>query len=202
MTPKTALYQLKNDTQNFLGHNMVVCAGGATSAQRPFNFGMHGAHLGPRAGVNEVFTFTTIPVMTPSPEKPICDNVRMIPNTEVLDITNIPSYSLGPGCDFMITGQLSGCAFCALPQGNNLLVSHIQPGVLRNMDGAQLKTALVNTGRFAGVNVALASVYGRGDYAATAYVIGVCRGGTWELWGQAVSGPGAGANIVSVTRII
>ncbi len=202
MTPKTALYQLQTNTQSFLSSNLVVCAGGSTSAQRPFTFGHHGAYTGPRPGVNEAFTFTTIPLTTPSPEKLVCDNVRMIKNTEALDLANIETYSLDPGCDFMITGQLSGCAFCVVQLGRALTVAHVQPGGLRNLDGAQLKTTLENTGRFAGIAAPMTRVYGRGDYTAYAYVIGVCRGADWELWGQAVSAPGAAANILSVTRII
>jgi hypothetical protein len=97
---------------------------------------------------------------------------------------------------------LSGCAFCVLQQGNALTVAHIQPGGLRNLDGAQLKTTLENTGRFTGIATPMTRVYGRGDYVSHAYVIGVCRAGTWELWGQSVSGPGAGATILNVTRII
>jgi hypothetical protein len=203
VTPKTALYQLKNDPLHFLHSNLVVCAGGSTSAQRPFSFGVHGAYVGPRAGANEVFTFTTIPLVTPNPEKLVCDNVRMIKNTEPLDLTNLEKYTLGLGCDFMITGQLTGCAFCILQQGNTLEVAHVQPNGLRNLDGAELKTQLENIGRFAGINTPLTRVYGRGgDYNVCAYVIGVHREGHWQLWGQAVSSTGGAANIVSVTRII
>ena len=200
MTAKTALYKLKSDTQNFLRNNLVVCAGGAVSAQRPFNFGHHGAYIAPRAGVNEVFTFTTIPLN--DSEKPVCDNVRMIKNSEALNLASIETYVLTAGCELMITGQLSGCAFCVLQQGNTLTVAHIQPGGLRNMDGTQLKAALVNAGRFNGIAAPLTAVYGRGDYNSHAYVIGVCRSGNWELWGQSVSGPGEGASILNVTQIV
>jgi len=203
MTPKTALYQLKNNTQQFLSKNPVVCAGGSTSGQRPFSFGIHGSYQGPRANVNEVFTFTTIPLNTPNPEKPICENVRMIANSEVCDLTNLEAYTLGAGLDLMITGQLSGCAFCILNHGNNLTLAHVQPGGLRNMDGAQLRNTLINTGRFAGHAAhPLTAVYGMGDYMARAYVIGIKRAGSWELWGQAVSSGGANADIQAVTRIV
>jgi hypothetical protein len=154
-------------------------------------------------GPNEVFGIGTFPKDNlGQPHAFQTHNVRMIPKTETLNFGAIERYELTGGVDYMVTGQLSACAFAVLNEGGRIIVAHIQPDPAGNRGaGPQLKTKLENEGRFAGSSARLTRVFGVPEYPVFAYVVGVRRG-AWEIYAQVVSSSGATGNITDVVRII
>ena len=201
----SALSQLKANPIDFLHFNIIMMGGPPTSGEHHFYFGKHGRDPGPQPnGVQACFRLNHIDSGFIDPVQITCKNVRMIPATEKFDVADIEAYSLGGmGADILVTGQLSGCAFCVLKLGANVVVAHIQPGGTRGT-GANLQTLLQKSGRFHGFkNWQLTYVYGAAiNYAARAYAVGIRQNGEWRIFGQAVSGSDVDAQVVSVKRII
>jgi hypothetical protein len=199
----TALYQLRNQPQMFLQTNLLNLAGAPVSGSRVNYFCRYDGIV---HTVNEGFSIRPTPInsiATGIDGKAYSavgvHSVRMNPNTEDLDVSAIEPYVLGAGGpDIMVTGQLSACIFVVQQVGAQLVVAHIQPG-----GGRQTATTLRQTlklmGRFAGYGRAT-HVFGLGDYAARAYVVGVRKAGAWHLYGQRVAA--AGGPIQGVTQII
>src|SRR5262249_19384218 len=106
-----------------------------------------------------------------------CLNLHGVVNT-------MPYYALDGGGDgLMVTGELSGCCFCWLPQGGLLWCIHVQPE--EGIDSIALQNSLRVNGRFAYAPGSVLSTYGRHDYpGARASVIGVRRHGNWRLFAQ------------------
>jgi hypothetical protein len=99
-------------------------------------------------------------------------------------INAMPYYALdGQGRGLMVTGELSGCCFCWLAQGNDLWCIHVQPQA--GIDGTALQNTLRVNGRFANAPGTRLGTYGRKNYpAGRASVIGVRRAGRWRLFAQ------------------
>lgn len=201
----SALSQLKANPIDFLHFNIVMMGGPSTSGEHQFYFGKHGRDRGPQPnGVQAYYKLNHVDSGITDTVQITCKNVRMIPATEKFDFADIEAYSLdGMGADVLVTGQLSGCAFCILKLGAYVAVAHIQPGGTRGT-GANLQTLLQKSGRFHGFkNWRLTYVYGAAsDYAVRAYAVGIRRNGEWQIFGQAVSGSDMDAQVVSVKRMI
>lgn len=186
----TALYQLKSNPVSFLGNNLLSISGVGQSGPKIFYFCYHDS-LAP--GVNEGFRLQSYP--TNGPMTGIdgkrhtamrVQNVRMNQNTEDLDVSDIEPYVLdGTGADVMVTGQLSACIFCVRQEPGRLIVAHIQPGGKRQT-GKTLRQTLKLMGRFNGGN-RITHVFGLGDYAIRANVIGFRTAGTWQLYAQKIA---------------
>ena len=206
MQPSTALYQLKIMPKEFLDNNFVMIAGRAVSGDAQSYIGVHPAFDPTEklasGAASEYFAIDANGPNMPKAHAFKAHNVRMIRSSEELDFGAIEGYALGStGSDYMITGQLSGCAFVVLGSGASLTVAHIQPGGKRGT-GAKLKQTLEESGRFADSKDPLTKVFGSGDYQAYAHVMGVRRGSGWEIYGQEYIGmPGPEASIIKVTRI-
>src|SRR5690606_42153834 len=112
-------------------------------------------------------------------------SVRMIPHTEHLDLSDIEPYVLdGTGPDLMVTAQLSGCVFAIRQEPGRLIVAHMQPGGTRQ-SGALLRQTVKLVGRFANYG-RVTHVFGVGDYNPRAHLVGIRKGGTWEIYAQSV----------------
>lgn len=202
MKPETALYQLKKLPQEFLTNNRITIAGGSRSESTAMKIYARSFQRRP-GGPNEYFAIgntVVSPVGTVHPFQ--AHNVRMIKKTDPLDFGAIERYELTTTVDYMVTGQLTACAFAVLNDGGTIVVAHIQPdpGGERGA-GPQLKIKLENEGRFAGSPTALTRVFGVPEYPAAAYVIGVRRG-NWEIYAQVVSNTGEAGNVIDVVKII
>jgi hypothetical protein len=92
--------------------------------------------------------------------------------------------ALAPG--LMMTGQLSGCAFCMLRVGTTVICTHIQP---TGTDGATMQNALQARGAFAGHPAQPLTIFGRNNYAAYASVMGVRKAGEWRVYAQHLNSP-------------
>lgn len=194
MMLKTALYQLRNMPQSFLGTHLVVTAGAPQSGQRLYYFGYTDLGFNPTVTGNG-FKFSTSAATLDTRQSGYdsqsytalqVHNVRMIPATEDIDVSAIEPYVLdGTGPDIMVTGQLSGCVFCVRQEPGRLIVAHIQPGG-RRQGGAMLRNTLKLMGRFQGYG-RITHVFGVGDYTARAHVLGVRTGGVWRIFGQKVN---------------
>jgi hypothetical protein len=202
MRIETALYQLRNQPRTFLENNLLRLAGGGPSQVR-VNYFCHWDDIA--AGVNEGFTIDTYPRHMPGATGQVhkamqVHNVQMIGREEGVDVTAIEPYVLGGGGpDLMVTGQLNACVFVVQQTAGQLVVAHIQPGGALQT-GSMLRQTMKVTGRFAG-HGRVTHVFGLGgDYSNYAYVIGVRRGGQWELYGQRTAG--RYGPIQGVTRIV
>jgi len=204
MRPQTALYQLRRSPAVFLRNYAVTIFGGAVSGQRTVPFGHHPTQPRGAGAPNEAFRFGQPVVYSTSstPQNLAVHNVRMIPNTESIDLADLEAYSLGAGGpDIMVTGQLSDCSFAVLSAGGNHLVAHVQSGGVR-VRPAELKAILQRTGRFHGhADQRLNRVFGRGDYTCLASVLGVRVGGQWQIYAQHYTGSGVTFRITDVTRL-
>jgi len=191
----TALYRLRSDPLGFLRTNLLSIAGHSQSAARLYYFGFYDNFVR-SATTNEGFKFapdsflaasSTAGVDGKSTTAVSVHNVRMIPSTEDVDLSDIDSYTLGTGGpDLMVTGQLSGCVFAIQQKPASLVVAHIQPGGKRQ-GGAMLRESIRLMGRFRG-NGRVTRVFGIGkDYPVRAHVIGIRTGGTWRLYAQQVA---------------
>lgn len=101
-----------------------------------------------------------------------CQYVRMDPSNQ-----GIQWYTLANTPDIMLTCKLTGCTFVARQNGPNLEVAHLQP---KDETGLQLNQRLKGGGNKA---------YGRLKYdieTRQAHVIGVRRGGQWEIYAQKI----------------
>lgn len=189
----------------FLHFNIIMMGGAKTSGEHQFYFGKHGRDPGPHPdGVQAYFKLNQADAGITDPVQITCKNVRMIATAEALNVADIEAYTLGgTGADIVVTGQLSGCAFCVLKHRGNVVVAHIQPGGTRGM-GANLQTTLQKSGRFRGYHdLPLTYVYGAAtNYAVRAYAVGIRQNGEWRIYGQAVSGSDVDAQVISVKRII
>jgi hypothetical protein len=192
----TALYRLRTDPLGFLRSNLLSIAGASQSTARLYYFGFHDGFVR-SAMTNEGFKFapdrvfaasTTAGMDGKSTTAVSVHNVRMIPSTEDIDVSDIEAYTLGPGGpDLMVTGQLSGCVLAVQKQAANLVVAHIQPGGKRQT-GPMLRETIRLMGRFRG-HGRVTRVFGIGkDYSARAHVVGVRTGGAWHLYAQQVAG--------------
>jgi hypothetical protein len=186
----TALYQLKTNPMSFLSNNLLSISGVGQSGPKVFYFCYYD-NIAP--GVNEGFKMQSFPnnsVKTGIDGKSYTairvQNVRMNPNTEDLDVSDIEPYVLdGTGADVMVTGQLSACIFCVRQEAGRLIVAHIQPGGKRQT-GKTLRQTLKLMGRFNGGN-RITHVFGLGDYPIRAHVVGLRTGGTWRLYAQRIN---------------
>lgn len=99
-------------------------------------------------------------------------------------IANMPYYILdGNGDGLMVTGELSGCCFVWLQQGNALWCIHVQP--VEGISGVELQSKLKATGRFQGQPDDALTTYGRDQYpGGRASIVGVRRAGIWKLYAQ------------------
>ena len=189
----TALYQLKNHTLPFLATHPLVLSGASQSGVLTRYLNFHDAAL----GGNEGFRLDSFPMQ--STYQPIdgvghravqVHNVRMIPSAEDVDVSEIEPYVLdGSGPDLMVTGQLSACVFVIRREPGRMLVAHIQPGGMRQT-GAMLKQTIKLMGRLGRYGRAT-HVFGLGDYNPRAHVVGIRKGGTWQIFAQNVAS-GAG----------
>ncbi len=190
----TALYQLKNHTLGFLQAHLLSLAGSAQSGPRVNYLCYYDNAQGP----NEGFAISTFPYATTYQALDYkvykalhVHSVRMIPQTEHLDLSDIEPYVLdGTGPDLMVTAQLSGCVFAIRQEPGRLIVAHIQPGGTRQ-SGAMLRQTVKLVGRFANYG-RVTHVFGVGDYNPRAHLVGIRKGGTWEIYAQSVasgSGP-------------
>ena len=174
--------------QAFLSTYLLSIAGSSPSGIRAYNITTYAG-----VGGTEGFQLVNAPLGH------LVGNVhvvRMIPNTEDVDIAGMEPYVLdGTGPDIMVTGQLSGCVF-AIAQGvGQLVVWHIQPGGTR-LGGAALRQAVRLTGRFTG-HGRVTHVFGIGDYTQRAHIVGIRNGGTWHIYAQLVA---SGAGPVTAAR--
>lgn len=199
MKLSTALMMLKGSPVPFLRMNLVQIAGAGVSGPQNYYFSHHQADPH-HTGMAEAFKFDThfigagggVPVTGIDGQlyrMMSVHNVRMNPNTEGLDISDIPAYVLdGTGPDVMVTGQLSGCVFAIRQEAHRLLVAHVQPGNGRQ-DGPLLRQTIRMMGRLhhAGAGGRVTHVFGIPDYNARAHVIGVRTGGTWHIYAQCVT---------------
>ncbi|MGV2334359.1 MAG UNVERIFIED_CONTAM: hypothetical protein LVR18_09665 [Planctomycetaceae bacterium] len=191
----TALYQLKNFPVTFLRSNLLWIAGYHLSETRTYYFGYHD-NFTQAQGTNEGFKFAPQNLFAASKTTGIdgkystalrVHNVRMIPKTEDVDVSDIEPYVLdGTGPDLMVTGQLSGCVFVVQQMPTGLVVAHIQPGGNRQ-SGDVLRETIRLMGRFRG-HGRVTKVFGIGkDYSVRAHVVGIRTGGTWHLYAQQVA---------------
>jgi hypothetical protein len=200
----TALSLLRSQPLSFLRNNLVTIAGSSVSGVVPYYFGYNANCI----GANEAFKFCPNGITLDRSKTGIdgksstalsVHNLRMNPSAEDLDISDIDPYVLnGAGPDIMITGQLSACILIVerKPAGQ-LVVAHIQPGQGRQ-SGAMLRQTLKMMGRFHGYG-RVTHVFGLGDYQPRAHVIGIRKGGIWNLYAQVVgSGMGPVTNSVQI----
>jgi hypothetical protein len=183
MRPETALYQLKNMPEAFLGSNYLIIAGAAQSGTMPFALTSETQFMSSQqqATINEKFRFS------PSQNGgTLVHNVRMIPNGEAVDIQNIEPYVLDDSIspDIMVTGQLTGCVFVVKVMGDGrVIVAHIQPGGQR-AGGAELRNQVMQDGAFRNYGE-ITHVFGLGDYDNSATVVGIRDSqGQWSIYGQ------------------
>lgn len=192
----TALYRLRTDPLGFLRSNLLSIAGAGQSSARVYYFGFHNNFVR-SAMTNEGFKFSPDRVFVSSDISGLdgksttavsVHNVRMIPSSEDVDLSDIEAYTLGPGGpDLMVTGQLSGCVLAVQQVPAGLVVAHIQPGG-RRQAGPMLRESIRLMGRFRG-HGRVTRAFGIGkDYSVRAHVVGVRTGGTWHLYAQQVSG--------------
>jgi hypothetical protein len=205
MKVDTALMQLRTMPLVFLRNNLLVIAGGQQSGVSRYYFGYKD---GTFTGANEAFRLTPDPAALDR-QRAGADgkmwtsfavhNVRMIPSTEDVDVSDIEPYVLGgAGPDLMVTGQLSGCVLAVQSLGVSLAVAHIQPGGTRQT-GSMLRQTVKLMGRFHG-HGRVTHVFGLGDYPARAHVVGLRAAGGWRLYAQHV-GSGLGP-VTASTQII
>jgi hypothetical protein len=198
----TVLYQLQHHTMAFLQSHVLTLHGAALSGPR-INYLCY--HDGAQ-GANEGFQIAPDPLITPLQGidhmvyKAIkVHSVRMIKSSEDFDVSDLEPYVLdGTGADLMVTGQLSGCVFAIRQEPGRLIVAHVQPGGNRQ-PGAMLRQTIKLMGRFANYG-RVTHVFGRGDYHGRAHVLGVRKGGTWQIFAQEVAS-GSGP-VVRAMRII
>ncbi|HZN61541.1 MAG TPA: hypothetical protein VFC90_03960 [Planctomycetota bacterium] len=190
----TALYQMRSQPLAFLRHNLLTIAGASQSGARAFYLGYGNISLTPTT--NEWFKFSHDRMVVASTTTGLdgkntvdvqVHNVRMIPSGETVDLADIEPYALGGGGpDLMVTGQLSGCVLAIQKVSGGLIVAHIQPGGTRG-PGPTLCTQIKNTGKFRG-HGSVTHAFGIGaGYSTRAHVIGVRKGGAWNLYAQQVS---------------
>jgi len=205
MRPETALYQLGRYPAVFLRNYAILISGSAVSGLRNVQFGHHTTQPRGAGAPNEAFKFgqPVVQSTTSTPETVAVHNVRMIPNTESIDLADLEAYTLGGGGpDIMVTGQLSDCSFAVLSAGGNHLVAHVQSGGVR-VRPAELKAILQQTGRFHGhAGQRLTRVFGRGDYTFFASVLGVRVVDQWQIYAQHFTGAGLSFRITDVTRLV
>ena len=145
--------------------------------------------IGPDASISS-FYFDTIPLHGAThvalanvvPMVNYNSNVYGCPNLNG-NVTAMNHFVLdGTGDEVMITGELSGCCFCWLPQGANLWCTHVQPR--DGITGDALEIALSTTGRFGAAPGSSIGTFGRSYYSSRATVIGVRVAGNWRLYAQ------------------
>jgi hypothetical protein len=195
----------------FLQNNLLWIAGSPQNRVMDYYLGYHTTFQGANEGFKFVNDQRVLPAnasaLSRQSAAPIDNiysvqvsvhNVRMIPTTESVDISQIQGYELnGNGPDIMITGQLSACAF-VVQQINpgRLVVAHLQPPVAgvngAPVGGHQMPALLRQSGRFSNSvtrdNGKITHVFGLGDYSARAHVIGIRSGGAWKIYAQLVAG--------------
>ena len=200
----TALYQLRTQPNAFLQTSLLNLVGSPSGVKNAYFY-----RFAESVGVNEAFSINPYMSFVAADDVGGLDgkvvtrvavrSVRMIPRTEGIDFSTIEPYTLdGGGPDIMITGQLNACIFVVQQVGGQLHVAHIQPGGALQT-AAVLRQTLKLTGRFAGQG-RVTHVFGKGDYASYAYVVGVRSGGIWHVYGQRTAGPGG--PVVGVTQIV
>jgi hypothetical protein len=191
----TALYRLRTDPLTFLRTNLLAIAGAPQSMATRYFIGYHDMFVG-GGTTNEGFKLSNDPMMARSTisgsdgktsTSVNVHNVRMIPGTEPVDLSDIEAYTLGNGGpDLMVTGQLSGCVFVVRQNGATLTVAHIQPGGTRQ-SGPMLRQTIRLMGRFGALG-RVTHVFGVGrEYLTRAHVVGVRTGGAWHLYAQQVA---------------
>jgi hypothetical protein len=200
--------QLKVYPKKLLGKCLLVIAGGSTSGRMLAYLGRYDPYIPEEANKFR------IQVGAPGSDDALpfeVYNVRMIPKTEQINLAAIPvndkggCHTTASGPDFMITGQLTGCAFAILKNGTDLRCTHVQPGTANgHLDAVPLKKELEKNGHFLGArDMKFTRDFGRPEYGACAYVIGIRRKGKWEVYAQHASSQiGKDARIEKVTQIV
>lgn len=206
----TALNLLKSSPVPFLRTNLLSISGSSPSQVRNYYFS-HYQNVIRHTGMSEYFKFDTQPThASPTAITGIdgmlhkivsVHNVRMNPNSEPLDISQIPSYILdGNGPAIMVTGQLSACIFAIRQEVGRLIVAHIQPGGGRQT-GTTLRQTIKLMGRFdaASGGGRVTHVFGLPDYPIRAHVVGLRSAGGWHIYAQCVaSGNGPVTNSLMI----
>ena len=213
MRSATALYQLKNMTESFLGSNVLRLAGKSTSGVYDFKFGKYSPVLlsvpNGTQRPNEYFSFDPNGYTLTETMNVRVHNVRMIPKTEKgFSVQELESYSLGGnGADIMVTGMLSDCAFCIKGRDTSPIVAHIQPRPTEQLGAVDMHRALIRSGRFkyhdGGVDRSLGRVqsgHNHSRYQSYCYVVGVKNGGRWRIYAQHVMG--SAGPVLGVTRLL
>jgi hypothetical protein len=194
MNPKEAKEALLEHPVHFLQRHTLALAGEpGGSGRHTYAIHYHGSYIPGVTPGNE--RFKVEPLHTGRAFSPYhafeAHTVQMVTWTSLNDDGHsaivLNGYLLSGAPNIMVTGQLSGCAFCTLNLGGTIVCAHIQP---TGIDAAQMQQRLQARGVFNGYPGQALTVFGRSSYPAYASVMGVNKGGGgWRIYAQFLSGP-------------
>ncbi|WP_444929585.1 hypothetical protein ACJJIF_17555 [Microbulbifer sp. SSSA002] len=209
MKSSTALYQLKNYPEIFLGSNLIKITGSKKTEVMDYQFGTYTMNMGASGDdkPNELFAFDPNGTFIEDPQTVKVHHIRMIDWSEKLSLDRIEPYQMRNGADIMVTGQLSDCCFCIGGHNANMpVVAHIRPRKNQGLNGKATHNAVINQGKFwvfGGVQKSL----GRSalkphhhNYTDYASVVGVRIDNQWQIYAQHLKTPKG--PIQAVTRLL